>query len=58
MPTIMSDHDVEGHVEVLIRIWLSPEWSALWAEASCDIESFERLGIAQDAADSEVWQLC
>ncbi len=58
MPTIMADHDVEGHLEVLLQVWLSPDWAEFWAEASCDIESFERLGIRDNASDAEVWQLC
>ena len=58
MPTIMADHDVEGHLRVILNLWLSPDWRQHWAETSCDIESFERLGIADDASDSEVWQAC
>jgi hypothetical protein len=58
MPTIMADHDVEGHLEVLLRIWLSPDWRESWADVSCNIESFERLGIGEDASDMEIWLSC
>jgi len=58
MPAIMADHDVEGHLEMLLQLWLSPEWSELWTDASCDVESFERLGIGESASDAEIWQLC
>ena len=58
MPTIMADHDVEGQLRLLLNIWLSPSWIDLWTELRCDVESFERLGIGEDATDSDVWQLC
>jgi len=32
MPTIMAEHDVEGHLRVRIRIWSSPDFFELWAE--------------------------
>jgi hypothetical protein len=32
MPILMADHDVEGHLRVLTRIWLSLEWSEIWPE--------------------------
>ena len=58
MPTIMADHDVEGQLRLLLNIWLSPSWIDLWTELRCDVESFERLGIGENATDSDVWQLC
>ena len=58
MPTIMADHDVEGHLRLLIRIWSSPDWSDLWAETGCVFESFDRLGLELNTLDSVVWQLC
>jgi len=58
MPTIMADHDVEGHLKVLMNIWLSSIWIDLWSELHCSVESFERLDIGDDTADSDVWRLC
>lgn len=58
MPTIMADHDVEGHLNVLLNIWLSLEWNELWREASCDVETFERMGLRDNASDADVWRVC
>jgi hypothetical protein len=58
MPTIMADHDVEGHLRVLIRIWSSPAWAGLWSELKCDFESFESLGLELNTPDRVVWQTC
>ena len=58
MPKIMSDHNVEGHLDVLLAIWTSPAWNDVWQDLSCDVESFQRLGIAHDTPDTELWRLC
>jgi hypothetical protein len=58
MPTIMADHDVEGHLRVLIRIWSSPDFLELWAETGCAFESFARLGLEPNTPDRVVWNLC
>lgn len=50
MPTIMADHDVEGHLQVLLSICLSPQWIDLWTEAQCSVETFERLGLEKTLA--------
>ncbi len=42
MIKIMADHNIEGHVEVLLRIWTSDSWRTLWEELDIEIESFER----------------
>ena len=52
MPKIMADHNVEGHLQVLLNIGFSPDWGNVWAEIACEIESFERLGIAHDTPDA------
>jgi hypothetical protein len=58
MPSIMADHDVEGHLRVLLSIWSSHKWADIWADTFCEIESFARLGILETASDEDVWQLC
>jgi hypothetical protein len=55
---ILADHDVEGQVEAIIRICMSPEWADVWASLACRVDSFERLGLAKNTIDSEVWRLC
>ena len=58
MPKVMADHNVEGHLQAFINIWLSSEWDSVWLELSCEIESFDRLGIPHDMADTLLWKLC
>jgi Domain of unknown function (DUF5615) len=58
MPTLMADHDVIGHLRVIMNVLLSPDWIEHWTEVQCGIESFERLGLPDNASDTEVWQTC
>lgn len=58
MPTILSDHDIEGHVDVLLSIWLSADWSELWNGLDCRVEYFESLKLPHSLPDSELWKLC
>jgi len=43
MPTIMADHDVEGQMQVLLRLLTSAEWRMLWTELKVRVESFVSL---------------
>lgn len=58
MPRIMADHNVEGHLEILLDILSAPEWKGLWHDAECDIETFTRLGLDADAPDDVLWRRC
>jgi len=58
MAGIIADHNLEGHVAVLLRIWTSAAWSSLWESLEREVESFTRLGIPYDTSDRELWQLC
>lgn len=58
MPTLMADHNAEGHLQVLLSVWTRPDWSSFWSAASCDIEAFEALEISEDESDEFIWKLC
>jgi hypothetical protein len=54
----MADHDVEGHLIQLLNVLSSEQWADLWVAASCEVESFDQLGISRDVSDSELWRIC
>ena len=58
MPAIMADHDIEGHLQVLLRMLTSEVWGAIWNELGFHIESFESLRLPYNTPDSELWHLC
>jgi hypothetical protein len=54
----MADHDVEGQVQVLLRLLTAAEWFDVWQELAIRLESFAHLGIPVDCSDVELWRLC
>ncbi len=58
MPAIMADHDVEGQMQVLLRLLTSAEWHLLWTELAVRIESFASLGLPVNTPDVTLWQIC
>jgi hypothetical protein len=58
MLRIMSDNDVQGHVTRLMDICQASPWAELWRDLGCVLCTFEDLDLAEDAADSAVWQAC
>jgi hypothetical protein len=58
MAGIMADHNLEGHFVVLLRLWTSDAWVALWESLGLEIASFSRLGMPYNTSDRELWQRC
>ena len=54
----MADHDIEGHLQVLLQLLKSEEWRALWDDLTYNIESFESLGIPYNTSDLDLWRIC
>lgn len=55
---ILADHNVEGQLDVLASIWLSDEWTELWAALEARFFTFEVLGLRSNVPDSDLWLLC
>lgn len=58
MPAIMADHDIEGQMQVLLRLLTSAEWHTLWTELAVRVESFASLCIPTNIPDVTLWPLC
>lgn len=58
MWAIMADHDVEGQMQILLRLLTSPAWQPLWAELAVRVESFATLGLPTQTTDAVLWQSC
>lgn len=43
MARIMADHNVEGHFEILLRLWTSEAWRSFWESLELEIESFDHV---------------
>ena len=55
MLTLMADHDVEGQMQVLLRLLTSAEWHAIWTELAVRVESFASLGVPTHTSDAALW---
>ena len=58
MPAIMADHDIEGPVQVLLRLLTSAAWYEVWHELAVRVESFVSLGLPENTSDAALWQFC
>jgi hypothetical protein len=58
MPTLVADHNAEGHLQVLLSIWTKPDWTSFWNAAHCDIGNSESLAISHNESDEVIWKLC
>ena len=58
MPALMSDHDIQGQFEHLTRLMLADDWRGIWDELAFRFESFQTLGIPDNASDEIVWITC
>ena len=58
MLAIMADHDIEGQMQLVLRLLTSTEWHTLWTELAVRIESFASLGLPANTSDAALWQLC
>jgi hypothetical protein len=58
MLILMADHDVEGQMQVLLRVLTSAEWHDLWTELAVRVESFASLGVPIHTPDAILWQFC
>ena len=55
---LVSDNDVRGQFEILIRICTSPAWQDIWQGIGLRVFTLENLGLAADSPDSEIWHAC
>jgi len=54
----MADHDVEGQLQVLLRLLTSTAWSEVWHELVVHVASFASLGLPENTPDVTLWQTC
>ncbi len=58
MRGVLSDHNIEGHVDALVAIWKSEEWHEFWDYLDLTAESFATLGISTGISDRDLWHYC
>jgi hypothetical protein len=55
---ILSDNDVRGQFDALIRVCTSESWREVWTSLGLRTYTLEALGMPADAVDAEIWRIC
>ncbi len=58
MKAILSDVNIEGHMEVLLTVLEGEDSRALWTGLSLDVLSFRDVNLSRESSDAVVWQTC
>ena len=58
MIRILADNNVEGQVEILVRILSKAPWSDVWIELQATLVTFEEIGLDRGSSDAELWRTC
>jgi len=54
----LADHNADGHLEVLLRTWVSDDGLEMWNELDVPVLTFGELGLASDVDDATLWRTC
>lgn len=58
MKAILGDNNIEGHLDVLLRLLEGENWREFWEDLNLALLTFDDVGLSGDASDAIVWQLC
>jgi hypothetical protein len=58
MIKLLADNNADGHVDVLVRFFVSDAWIAFWNELQLASVTFEDLGLDRSASDADLWRIC
>lgn len=58
MPGMVPDNDIKGHFRIILGHLASPMWGEIWKSLDIAVHSFAALGLAPEAPDRVVWQVC
>jgi hypothetical protein len=55
---ILPDRNIEGHVRAIVRFIQKSEFAEAWTYLALPLLRFAEVGLADSAADSQVWRTC
>jgi len=55
---ILSDINIQGHVNALYAVLLNTEWKEFWEPLSLPHLTFGDLGLHPRTSDADIWHLC
>ena len=58
MKGILSDINIQGHVDLLVLCMKAEPWKLFWEHLNLSYLQFNDVGLPPNALDSLVWQTC
>lgn len=58
MKGILADVNIQGHVDLLVKLMQAEPWKLFWDDLQLQYVHFADIGLAVDALDSLVWETC
>ncbi|HEY7312305.1 MAG TPA: hypothetical protein VH643_23275 [Gemmataceae bacterium] len=58
MKAILSDVNIEGHVQALYNVLESTTWRGVWTLFNLPLYTFPDLGLVPETPDVVLWQVC
>lgn len=58
MQGILSDVCIEAQARIIVAILTGPFWQDMWVSLQLHYRTFRELGLATDAVDVDIWELC
>jgi hypothetical protein len=55
---ILADVNIEGNVQLLVKLMAAEPWQEFWHELQIPSLRFADVGLAVDAIDSRIWRVC
>ena len=58
MRAIMADNDIQGHMNVIMRLLLSDAWRDIWVSLNLSVRTFADLSLETNVSDADLWHAC
>lgn len=58
MKGILADINLSGQFVRLLHLLEGDYWHDIWTSLNLTVHSFDSLGLALDASDKDIWQVC
>jgi hypothetical protein len=58
MKGVLADINVQGHLDILLRVWQSETWREVWNSLAVAALKFADLGLNPKITDAVLWQEC
>ena len=58
MPSLLADHNCDGHIERMVLAWKLDRLLEIWIDLAWNAERFGDVGLDDKTPDDAVWRFC